>query len=172
MHEASNDSTQQASGSARWFVVMVGILSFVAGALLARGLFPVEVPRTVVVEKEKRVEVPVERIVEKRVEVPVEKVVEKIVERRVELPVAAVAQVPATSSQGANVNADKVSSVASAVGMASWGGLSLGMTQRQVSELIGKPQKVEGVDYAIWWYGGMRVSFAHGKLCHWSDPAR
>lgn len=70
------------------------------------------------------------------------------------------------------VNADKVSSVASAVGMASWGGLSLGMTQRQVSELIGKPQKVEGVDYAIWWYGGMRVSFAHGKLCHWSDPAR
>ena len=66
----------------------------------------------------------------------------------------------------------KVSSVASAVGMASWGGLSLGMTQRQVSELIGKPQKVEGVDYAIWWYGGMRVSFAHGKLCHWSDPAR
>jgi len=161
MHEASNNSTQQASASGRWFVVMVGILSFVAGALLARGLFPVEVARTVVVEKEKRVEIPVDRIVEKRVEVPVEKVVEKIVERRVELPVAAVEQVSATSSRRAPV-----------IGKAGWGGLSLGMTQRQVSDLIGKPQKVEGVDYAIWWYGGMRVSFAHGKLCHWSDPAR
>jgi len=99
MHEASNNSTQQASASGRWFVVMVGILSFVAGALLARGLFPVEVARTVVVEKEKRVEIPVDRIVEKRVEVPVEKVVEKIAERRVELPVAAVEQVSATSSR-------------------------------------------------------------------------
>jgi predicted flap endonuclease-1-like 5' DNA nuclease len=36
---------------------------------------------------EKKVEVPVEKIVEKRVEVPVDRVVEKIVEKRVEVPV-------------------------------------------------------------------------------------
>ena len=53
----------------------------------------VEVPVEKIVEKivEKRVEVPVEKIVEKvvekRVEVPVEKIVEKIVEKRVEIPV-------------------------------------------------------------------------------------
>ncbi len=58
----------------------------------------VEVPVEKVVEKivEKRVEVPVEkiveRIVEKRVEVPVEKVVEKIVERRIEVPVEKVVE--------------------------------------------------------------------------------
>ena len=48
----------------------------------------VEVPVEKIVEKvvEKRVEVPVEKIVEKRVEVPVEKIVEKIVEKRVEVP--------------------------------------------------------------------------------------
>ena len=53
----------------------------------------VEVPVEKIVEKvvEKRVEVPVEKIVEKvvekRVEVPVEKIVEKVVEKRVEVPV-------------------------------------------------------------------------------------
>ena len=45
----------------------------------------VEVPVEKIVEK--RVEVPVEKIVEKRVEVPVEVPVEKIVEKRVEVPV-------------------------------------------------------------------------------------
>jgi predicted flap endonuclease-1-like 5' DNA nuclease len=49
----------------------------------------VEVPVEKIVEKivEKKVEVPVEKIVEKRVEVPVEKIVEKIVEKKVEVPV-------------------------------------------------------------------------------------
>ncbi len=49
----------------------------------------VEVPVEKIVEKivEKRVEVPVEKIVEKRVEVPVDRIVEKIVEKRVEVPV-------------------------------------------------------------------------------------
>ncbi len=49
----------------------------------------VTVPVDRIVEKivEKRVEVPVEKIVEKIVEKPVEKIVEKIVEKRVEVPV-------------------------------------------------------------------------------------
>ena len=64
----------------------------------------VEVPVEKIVEKvvEKRVEVPVEKvvekIVEKRVEVPVEKIVEKIVEKvvekRVEVPVAKLLSLP------------------------------------------------------------------------------
>ncbi len=51
----------------------------------------VEVPVEKIVEKivEKRVEVPVEKIIEKRVEVPVDRIVEKIVEKRVEVPMAA-----------------------------------------------------------------------------------
>jgi predicted flap endonuclease-1-like 5' DNA nuclease len=49
----------------------------------------VEVPVEKIVEKivEKKVEVPVEKIVEKRVEVPVDRIVEKIVEKKVEVPV-------------------------------------------------------------------------------------
>lgn len=47
------------------------------GVLLGREFFPLEVPKLFVVEKEKRVEIPVERVVEKRVEVPVVRIVEK-----------------------------------------------------------------------------------------------
>jgi hypothetical protein len=46
-----------------------------------------EIPRPFIVEKEKRVEVPFERIVEKRVPFEVIKYVDRIVEKRVEVPV-------------------------------------------------------------------------------------
>jgi tetratricopeptide (TPR) repeat protein len=55
----------------------------IVGMIAGRAFFPLEVPKPFIVEKEKRVEVPVEKILEKRVEVPVEKIVEK----RVEVPV-------------------------------------------------------------------------------------
>jgi hypothetical protein len=55
----------------------------IVGMIAGRAFFPLEVPTPFIVEKEKRVEVPVEKILEKRVEVPVEKIVEK----RVEVPV-------------------------------------------------------------------------------------
>ena len=55
----------------------------------------------------------------------------------------------------------------------SWQALSLGMTESQVRTLLGQPIKIDTGDYAIWWYGGLsRVSFAHGTVCHWSEPSR
>jgi hypothetical protein len=63
------------------YAVSTGML--IVGIFAGRAFFPLEVPKPFIVEKEKRVEVPVEKILEKRVEVPVEKIVEK----RVEVPV-------------------------------------------------------------------------------------
>ena len=51
---------------------MIGLLCLLAGIVLGRAFFPLEVSKPFILEEEKRVEVPVERIVEKRVEVPVE----------------------------------------------------------------------------------------------------
>ena len=78
-----------------WVGGLFGLGCLVAGVVIGRAFFPLEVPKPFVVEKEERVEVPVERIVEKRVEVPVERIVEKrvevpvdrIIEKRVEVPV-------------------------------------------------------------------------------------
>ena len=65
-----------------------GRLPPTASMVEVRGPFEEE-KRPEIVEKEVRVEVPVEKIVEKIVEVPVEKIVEKVVEKevRVEVPV-------------------------------------------------------------------------------------
>ena len=57
------------------------------GLIAGRAFFPLEIPRPFIVEKEKRVEVPFERIVEKRVPFEVIKYVDRIVEKRVEVPV-------------------------------------------------------------------------------------
>ena len=55
--------------------------AMIAGVVIGRAFFPLEVPKPFIIEK--RVDVPVDRIVEKRVEVPVDRIVEK----RVEVPV-------------------------------------------------------------------------------------
>ena len=71
-----------------------------------------------VVEKEVRVEVPVDRIVEKIVEVPVEKVVEKIVEVPVEKIVERVVEVlPPVVEEPVNVRQQNVPSLKTFEGM-------------------------------------------------------
>ena len=78
------DDIQATSGLPhRGWLLLAAFLLIGLGVVLGRWVFPQEVIKLVTVEKEKRVEVPVERIVEKRVEVPVERIVEK----RVEVPV-------------------------------------------------------------------------------------
>ena len=59
------------------------------GLLAGRAFFPLEIPTPFVVEKEKRIEVPVDKIVEKKVPVEVVKYVDRVVEKekRIEVPV-------------------------------------------------------------------------------------
>ncbi len=100
-------SDRASLGFARF--LLVGLLWLVVGALAGRYLFP-EVKVELVerrVEVEKRVEVPVERIVER--------VVIKEVEKRVEVPVEKIVirevQVPAPTPQGqGNINQTKPAS--------------------------------------------------------------
>ena len=91
------DDIQATSGLPhRGWLLLAAFLLIGLGVVLGRWVFPQEVIKLVTVEKEKRVEVPVDRIVEKQVPVDriverrVEVPVEKIIEKRVEVPVAEV----------------------------------------------------------------------------------
>ena len=163
-----------------------GIL--VLGLIAGRAFFPLEIPRPFVVEKEKRVEVPVERIViqkepfevikyvdrivEKRVEVPVEKRVEvpvvKVVEKMVEVPVERIVyrdrfvEKPASSAPA---------------GLSSWRQISKGLTRDQVRSILGEPRKIQGGDFECWYYGSASylgapssVIFYQSKVDSWSEP--
>ncbi len=121
----------------------VGLLWLMVGMLAGRYLFP-EVKTEVLerrVEVEKRVEVPVDRIVER--------VVIKEVEKRVEVPVEKIVirevQVPAPTPQGqGNINQAKASSA--------WDALKVGMTKSEVTDLLGEPNRVVAGDDIIYWY--------------------
>jgi len=139
-----------------WGTGLLGLGCLLAGVVLSRAFFPLVVPQPFVVEKEKRVEVPVERIVEKRVEVPVDRIVEKRVEVPVEKivyrdrPAAAVAPAP----QG-------------------WAGLHEGLNEEQVRALLGNPLKVMTSGYTAWEYPNFgHVMFYNGRLIRWSEPTR
>ena len=139
-----------------WVLLGAGLILLLVGMLAGRAFFPLEVSKPFIIEKEKRVEVPVERIVEKRVEVPVERIVEKRVEVPVEKivyhdrPAAAVAPAP----QG-------------------WAGLQEGLNEEQVRALLGNPLKVMTSGYTAWEYPNFgHVMFYNGRLIRWSEPAR
>ena len=139
-----------------WVLLGAGLILLLVGMLAGRALFPLEVSKPFIIEKEKRVEVPVERIVEKRVEVPVERIVEKRVEVPVEKivyrdrPAAAVAPAP----QG-------------------WAGLQEGLNEEQVRALLGNPLKVMTSGYTAWEYPNFgHVMFYNGRLIRWSEPTR
>ncbi len=127
------------------------LLWLVIGALAGRYLFP-EVKVELVerrVEVEKRVEVPVERIVER--------VVIKEVEKRVEVPVEKIVirevQVPAPTPQGqGNINQTKPASA--------WDSLKVGMTKSEVTDLLGEPNRVvAGEDIIYWYYSAQQSDF-------------
>ena len=140
---------KSASGFLRF--MMLGLLWLVVGVLAGRYLYPEVRIETVErrVEVEKRVEVPVERVVErvvikeveKRVEVPVE----KIVIREVQVP-APTPQVPGIVNQAKATSA--------------WDGLKAGMTKSEVTELLGEPNRVvTGEDFIYWYYSAQRSDF-------------
>jgi hypothetical protein len=164
----------------------------VVGLLAGRAFFPLEIPKPFIVEKEMRVEVPVERIieqkvpyevikyvdrvVEKRVEVPVEKVVtmrvevpiEKIVEKRVEVPVDRI------------VYRDRIvdksfSSVPA--GLSAWRRITKSLSRDQVRAILGEPRKIEGGTIEIWFYGSSylfgassSVNFGYDGVIGWYEP--
>ena len=153
MHETDDTISSSPRRLRLW---LVGLLCLLAGMVLGRAFFPLEVSKPFIIEKEKRVEVPVERIVEKRVEVPVERIVEKRVEVPVEKivyrdrPAAAVAPAP----QG-------------------WAGLQEGLNEEQVRALLGNPLKVMTSGYTAWEYPNFgHVMFYNGRLIRWSEPTR
>ena len=153
MHETDDTISSSPRRLRLW---LVGLLCLLAGIVLGRAFFPLEVPKPFIIEKEKRVEVPVERIVEKRVEVPVERIVEK----RVEVPVDKI------------VYRDRPSA-AVAPAPRGWAGLQEGADESQVRALLGNPLKVMTSGYTAWEYPNFgHVMFYNGRLIRWSEPAR
>jgi len=173
MREINDTQAVRGSGLLGWWVP-AALLILTLGVALGRWAFPQEVVKVVTVEKEKRVEVPVERIVEKRipvdrivekrVEVPVERIVEKVVEKRVEVPVERIVYRDAPkvgrSAQGSGGALDLLDS-----GYAS---LRFGMTMSEVARLVGQPY-FTGPD-GRWFYFSTRthrhmtLSFHDGAL--------
>lgn len=115
------------------------LVAVALGGFLGAIFFPTVETRFV----EKRVEVPVEviknvdRVVEKRVEVPVDRVVEKVVEKRVEVP-SDKAVVVYVSDRTLQVNG-KPSYVISEDRLKLWKQIKVGMTRRQVVDVLGSP---------------------------------
>lgn len=191
MHEVDHqDRMSKTQWKATHYGAGAGIL--VLGLIAGRAFFPLEIPRPFVVEKEKRVEVPVEhivekrvpfevikyvdRIVEKRVEVPFEKVVEKrvevpverIVEKRVEIPVERI------------VFRDRIVERAissSPAGLSAWRRITNGLSRDQVREILGEPRKIEGGTIELWFYGQSysyaapaSVRFGSIGVIGWCEP--
>ncbi len=133
----------------------VGAGLLVVGLLAGRAFFPLEIPKPFIVEKEKRVEVPVERIIEQKVPFEVIKYVDRIVEKRVDVPVEKVVQmrveVPVEKIVEKVVYRDRVGG-GTPVGKAAWRNLKKGMPQSEVRELLGEPDRIWGGSFLTRWY--------------------
>lgn len=159
---------------APYFGAGAGILVF--GMIAGRAFFPLEIHRPFIVEKEKRVEVPVERIVEKRVEIPVEKVVEKRVEVPVVKIVEKIVEVPVDRIVYRDRIVEKpVRSVPA--GLSSWRQIAKGLSRDQVRSVLGEPRKIQGGDFEYWYYGSgsylgapSSVTFYESKVDSWCEP--
>ena len=164
-----------------WVGGLFGLGCLVAGGVIGRAFFPLEVPKPFVVEKEERVEVPVERIVEKRVEVPVERIVEKrvevpvdrIIEKRVEVPVEVIKYVDRMVPVEKIVYRDRVPSVSAPQVPSAWSNITRGMSEREIRGLIGEPRRIEPGEPSYWYYGDdyfvRVVKFIDGRVDWWSQ---
>lgn len=123
--------------------LFAGLLWLVIGVLAGRYFFP----EIKIEQVEKRVEVI------KRVEVPVDRIVERVVvkevEKRVEVPFEKIVyrEVPAPPSAPRNTEPSNVANPVSP-----WNSVKAGMTKSEVAELLGEPHKVVTRDDVIYWY--------------------
>ena len=128
-----------------WTMAVSGVGLFFGGLLVGRMLFPMEIAKPFIVER--RVEVPVEKLVVKTVEVPVD--------RRVEVPVEVVKVVEKPVEKV--VFQDRI--VEKTVfgvppDIARWRQLSKGMSREQVRSILGEPRRVEAISgyFEKWGY--------------------
>ena len=175
MRETNEDRMTKTQWKAPHYGVGAGLL-FV-GLLAGRAFFPLEIPKPFVVEKERRVEVPVDRIVEKRVPVEVVKYVDRVVEKRVEVPVEKIVEklveVPVAKIIYIDRNVEK--SIAGVPpGLSSWRQLSKGLSCGQVRSILGEPSRISGGDVQFWYYNQNysqgRLTFVESRLESWSEP--
>ena len=158
-----------------WTMAFSGVGLFFGGLLVGRMLFPMEIAKPFIVER--RVDVPVERVVINRVEVPVDRRVEVPVEviKMVEKPVEKIVYVE-------RIVEKKVFGVPPEV--EKWRQLSKGMSRAQVRAILGDPRRVEAISgyFEKWGYGpdastayvtfGTSIRFPDtlDKLEGWQEP--
>jgi hypothetical protein len=169
------DDIQATSGLPhRGWLLLAAFLLIGLGVALGGWLFPQQVIKLVTVEKEKRVEVPVDRIVEKLVPV------ERIVEKRVEVPVEVIKYLdrPVYIEKNPVYIETTPQAYAPVPPLQIWKQLRLGMTTTSVSALLGKPKQVyESGHHSSWYYGGKPtqdgwVDFRDGLVRSWGEPSR
>jgi hypothetical protein len=129
-----------------WTMAVSGVGLFFGGLLVGRMLFPMEIAKPFIVER--RVEVPVDKVVVKTVEVPVDRRVEVPVEviKMVEKPVEKIVYVE-------RIVEKKVFGVPPDI--AKWRQLSKGMSRAQIRTILGDPRRVEAISgyFEKWAYG-------------------
>ena len=156
------------------------------GLLAGRAFFPLEIPTPFIVEKEKRVEVPVDRIVERKVPVEVVKYVDRVVEKRVEVPVEKIVEKRVEVPVEKIVEKTVMVPVAKIVyvdrllekpgadfapGISGWRQLLKGLPRDQVRSMLGAPTRILGGYPEIWEYGdSAHVTFFDGILHSWVEP--
>ena len=131
------------------------------GIWLGSAFFPVVEIQVV----ERRVEVPVERLVEKRVPYEVIKYVDRVFEKRIEIPVDKVVYREPQEPYYAKYlepNTDH------------WSNLRKGMTPSQVRTILGGPLRIKEGNFEEWFYSeqvlAAYVIFFDGSLLYWSPP--
>ncbi len=115
-------------------------------------------------------EVPIVSYIDRRVEVPVEKIVERIVEKRVEVPVER--EVVRYVERPADTRPAPVVSGPSRYELEDWAKLRRNMSKDTVRVLLGDPLGVSGSGQELWTYPfNGRVTFGYeGKLESWQVP--
>lgn len=151
----------------------VGAGLLVVGLLAGRAFFPLEIPKPFIVEKEKRVEVPVERLIEQKVPYEVIKYVDRVVEKRVEVPVERIVENRVEVPVDRIVYRDRIverSVPAAPAGLSAWRQLSKGISREEVRSVLGQPSRISGGVLEIWYYGTGYVSFDERGVYSWYEP--
>ena len=155
----------------------VGLCLLIAGFLLGRVFFPGQISKPVIVEREKRVEIPVEHIVEKKVPFEVIKFTDRVVEKRVEVPVERIVvkrvEVPVEKIVYRDIVVGE-GGVRSNVDLAAWRTLSKGQSKSQVIAALGHPMRIRNGSYEEWYYSdrfaSASVTFFNDSLYSWNEP--
>lgn len=152
---------------------------FILGLFAGRAFFPAEVSKPIIVEREKRVEVPVERIVERKVPYEVVKFTDRVVEKRVEIPVDRIVvkqvEVPVEKIVYRDI-AFGNATIRKNSYLAAWRSLSKGQSKSEVTKVLGHPVRIRtwNVSYEEWYYSNQiataTVTFYNDSVFAWSEP--